>query len=158
MISNDSMGGSDCEFVQSPERLRGQASRRWLSSEAYRNQETRFEEVGSELRVTLMGPGERFMEEVVVRPAWAEGLNERQVEAVLYAIEIAATFAKSAVADWGWMETCGGRHLVFNCHTIQISRLWATWQALVQFQLRQDWPMQIWQLLTLELWMETFMD
>jgi ATP-dependent DNA helicase RecG len=43
-----------------------------------------FEEVGSEFRVTLLGPGERFMEEVSTRPTWAEGLNERQVEAVLY--------------------------------------------------------------------------
>ena len=31
-----------------------------------------------------MGPGKRFMEEMTARPAWAEGLNERQVEAVLY--------------------------------------------------------------------------
>ena len=44
----------------------------------------RFEEVGSEFRVTLMGPGKRFMEEVTVQPAWAEGSNERQVEAMLY--------------------------------------------------------------------------
>jgi ATP-dependent DNA helicase RecG len=44
----------------------------------------RFAEVGSEFRVTLMGPGKRFMEEMTARPAWAEGLNERQVEAVLY--------------------------------------------------------------------------
>ena len=44
----------------------------------------RFDEVGSEFRVTLMGPGERFMAETVARPAWAEGLNDRQVEAVLY--------------------------------------------------------------------------
>ena len=44
----------------------------------------RFEMIGSEFRVTLLGPGERFMEEVGKRPAWAEGLNERQVEAVLY--------------------------------------------------------------------------
>lgn len=43
-----------------------------------------FEEVGSEFRVTLMGPGERFMEEVAARPAWANSLNERQVEVVLY--------------------------------------------------------------------------
>jgi len=43
-----------------------------------------FEEVGNEFRVTLLGPGERFMEEVSTRPTWAEGLNERQVEAVLY--------------------------------------------------------------------------
>lgn len=44
----------------------------------------RFEEVGPEFRVTLVGPGERFMEETLVRAAWAEGLHERQVEAVLY--------------------------------------------------------------------------
>ena len=46
-----------------------------------------FEEVGSEFRVTLIGPGERFMTEVGKRPAWAGNLNERQVEAVLYASE-----------------------------------------------------------------------
>jgi ATP-dependent DNA helicase RecG len=46
-----------------------------------------FEEVGSEFRVTLMGPGERFMAEIAMRPAWAEGLNERQIEAVLYVSE-----------------------------------------------------------------------
>jgi len=44
-----------------------------------------FEEVGSEFRVTLTGPDERFMTEVGKRPAWAKDLNERQVEAVLYA-------------------------------------------------------------------------
>jgi len=44
----------------------------------------RFEEVGSEFRVMLMGPGERFMAEVGELPAWIKGLNERQVEAVLY--------------------------------------------------------------------------
>ena len=44
----------------------------------------RFDEVGSEFRVTLPGPGERFMAEVGSRLAWAEGLNERQVEVVLY--------------------------------------------------------------------------
>ncbi|WP_423224741.1 ATP-binding protein [Candidatus Amarolinea aalborgensis] len=46
-----------------------------------------FEEVGSEFRVTLMGPGDRFMAEVTTRPAWAENLSERQMEAVLYAGE-----------------------------------------------------------------------
>jgi len=44
----------------------------------------RFEVIGSEFRVTLVGPGERFLAEVSIRPAWAKGLNERQVEAVLY--------------------------------------------------------------------------
>lgn len=44
----------------------------------------RFEEVGSEFRVTLIGPGERFMKETKELPAWAKELNERQVEAVLY--------------------------------------------------------------------------
>ena len=43
-----------------------------------------FEEVGSEFRVMLIGPGERFMQEIKARPAWAEGLNERQIDAVLY--------------------------------------------------------------------------
>lgn len=46
-----------------------------------------FEEVGSEFRVTLMGPGERFMAEAGAPPAWSKGLNERQLEAVLYAGE-----------------------------------------------------------------------
>ena len=44
----------------------------------------RFEDVGSEFRVTLVGPGERFMADLSARPAWAKGLIERQVEAVLY--------------------------------------------------------------------------
>jgi ATP-dependent DNA helicase RecG len=43
-----------------------------------------FDMVGSEFRVTLTGPGERFMEERKELPPWAKGLNERQVEAVLY--------------------------------------------------------------------------
>jgi len=55
-----------------------------LAMEGHGLPRPRFEEVGSEFRVALMGPGERFMEEATVRPAWAEGLNKRQVEAVLY--------------------------------------------------------------------------
>ena len=55
-----------------------------LAMEGHGLPRPRFEEVGSEFGVTLMGPGERFMEEVAERPAWAEGLNERQVEVVLY--------------------------------------------------------------------------
>ncbi len=51
--------------------------------EAHSLPRPRFEEVGSEFHVTRMGPSERFMEEAMARPAWAEGLNERQVEAVL---------------------------------------------------------------------------
>lgn len=43
-----------------------------------------FEEAGSEFRVTLIGPGERFMGEIKTQPTWAKGLNERQVDAVLY--------------------------------------------------------------------------
>lgn len=42
------------------------------------------EEMGSEFRVTLAGPGDRFMETTTVQPTWAEGLNDRQVDAVLY--------------------------------------------------------------------------
>lgn len=66
------------------ERLGTGIRRMALAMEAHGLPRPRFEEVGSEFRVTLVGPGERFMEEVATRPAWAEGLNERQVEAVLY--------------------------------------------------------------------------
>lgn len=44
----------------------------------------RFDEVGSEFRVTLLGPGEQFMKEMQARPSWTKDLNERQVEAMLY--------------------------------------------------------------------------
>lgn len=37
----------------------------------------RFEEVGSEFRVTLIGPGERFMEETKELPAWASQRAKR---------------------------------------------------------------------------------
>jgi len=43
----------------------------------------RFEELGGEFRVTLIGPGDRFMEEGTV-PEWVRGLNERQVKAIGY--------------------------------------------------------------------------
>ena len=66
------------------ERLGTGIRRMALAMEGHGLPRPRFEELGSEFRVTLMGPGERFMEEAAVRPAWAEGLNERQVEAVLY--------------------------------------------------------------------------
>jgi len=38
----------------------------------------RFEELGGEFRVTLIGPGDRFMEGEAV-PEWMRGLNERQL-------------------------------------------------------------------------------
>jgi len=41
----------------------------------------RFEELGGEFRVTLIGPGDRFMEKGAV-PEWMHGLNERQVKAM----------------------------------------------------------------------------
>ncbi len=66
------------------ERLGTGIRRMTLAMEGHGLPRPRFEEVGSEFRVTLMGPGKRFMEEEARRPAWAEGLNERQVEAVLY--------------------------------------------------------------------------
>lgn len=66
------------------ERLGTGIRRMALAMEGHGLPRPHFEEVGSEFRVALMGPGERFMEEVAARPAWAEGLNERQVEAVLY--------------------------------------------------------------------------
>jgi ATP-dependent DNA helicase RecG len=43
----------------------------------------RFEELGGEFRVTLGGPGERFMQKE--SPAWTQGLNERQIKAMGYA-------------------------------------------------------------------------
>ncbi|MCZ7574960.1 MAG: hypothetical protein M5U01_40935 [Ardenticatenaceae bacterium] len=66
------------------ERLGTGIRRMALVMQAHGLPRPRFEEVGSEFRATLMGPGERFMEEMVAWPGWAEGLNERQVEAVLY--------------------------------------------------------------------------
>ena len=66
------------------ERLGTGVRRMALTMESHGLPKPQFEEVGSEFRVTLMGAGERFMAETVARPAWAEGLNERQVEAVLY--------------------------------------------------------------------------
>lgn len=66
------------------ERLGTGIRRMALAMEKHGLPRPQFEEVGSEFRVRLMGPGERFMEEVTARPAWGEGLNERQIEAVLY--------------------------------------------------------------------------
>jgi len=66
------------------ERLGTGIRRMALAMEGYGLPRPRFEEVGSEFRVTLMGPGERFMAEVGELPAWTKGLNERQVEAALY--------------------------------------------------------------------------
>jgi len=67
------------------ERLGTGIRRMAMAMEGYGLPRPMFEGVGSEFRVTLRGPGERFMEEAVTRPAWAEGMNERQIEAVLYA-------------------------------------------------------------------------
>jgi len=44
----------------------------------------RFEELGGEFRVTLVGPGERFMQTVAPTPVWTQGLNERQIKAMRY--------------------------------------------------------------------------
>lgn len=66
------------------ERLGTGVRRIAAAMEAYGLPKPQFEEVGSEFRVTLLGPGERFMQDMVARPVWAESLNERQVEAVLY--------------------------------------------------------------------------
>jgi ATP-dependent DNA helicase RecG len=43
----------------------------------------RFEELGGEFRVTLIGPGDQFMEKGAV-PEWVRGLNERQVKVIKY--------------------------------------------------------------------------
>lgn len=66
------------------ERLGTGIRRMALAMEGHGLPRPHFGEVGSEFRVTLMGPGERFMEEVAARPAWAAALSDRQVEAVLY--------------------------------------------------------------------------
>ena len=66
------------------ERLGTGIRRMAQAMEAHGLPRPRFEVLGSEFRVTLTGPGERFMAEAATRPAWAESLNERQVEAVLY--------------------------------------------------------------------------
>jgi ATP-dependent DNA helicase RecG len=66
------------------ERLGTGIRRMALAMEEYGLPRPHFEEVGSEFRVTLMGPGERFMAEAGELPAWTTGLNERQVEAMLY--------------------------------------------------------------------------
>jgi len=69
------------------ERLGTGVRRMAADMEAHGLPRPQFEEVGSEFRVTLMGPGERFMAETGEPPAWSRGLNERQLEAVLYAGE-----------------------------------------------------------------------
>lgn len=66
------------------ERLGTGIRRMALAMEGHGLPRPHFGEVGSEFRVTLMGPGERFVEEVAARPAWAAALSDRQVEAVLY--------------------------------------------------------------------------
>lgn len=66
------------------ERLGTGIRRMTMAMEEHGLPRPRFEEVGSEFRVTLMGPGERFMEELAERPLWAADLNERQIEVVLY--------------------------------------------------------------------------
>ena len=42
----------------------------------------RFDELGGEFRVTLVGPGERFMQTEAPAPVWTQGLNERQIKAM----------------------------------------------------------------------------
>jgi len=72
------------QYIERP----GTGVRRMAAAmDAYGLPKPQFEEVGSEFRVTLLGPGERFMAEMQARPAWARELGERQVEAVLYAGE-----------------------------------------------------------------------
>ncbi|MBM4458456.1 MAG: hypothetical protein FJ011_11920 [Chloroflexi bacterium] len=42
----------------------------------------RFEELGGEFRVTLVGPGEKFMQTAAPAPVWTQGLNERQIKTI----------------------------------------------------------------------------
>lgn len=66
------------------ERLGTGIRRMAAEMEAHGLHRPRFEEMSSDFRVTLVGPGERFMAEVGALPAWSRGLNERQLEAMLY--------------------------------------------------------------------------
>jgi ATP-dependent DNA helicase RecG len=59
-----------------------------------------FEEPGPNFTVTFHGPGRRFMQELEARPEWTRGLEERQIQAVLYA------------GDKGKITTGEYRHLV----------------------------------------------
>ena len=52
------------------ERLGTGIRRMALVMEGHGLSRPRFEEMGSEFRVTLMGPGERFMQEVAMQPTW----------------------------------------------------------------------------------------
>jgi predicted HTH transcriptional regulator len=60
------------------ERLGTGIRRMALAMEGHGLPRPRFEEVGSEFRVALMGPGKRFMKEVATRPAWAKGCQTAQ--------------------------------------------------------------------------------
>jgi ATP-dependent DNA helicase RecG len=86
-----------------------------LAMEGHGLPRPRFEEVGSEFRVTLMGPGERFMEEVTIRPAWAKGLSERQMEAVLYVGEHGRITAREHCALVGISDVTAYRDLKDLC-------------------------------------------
>lgn len=66
------------------ERLGTGIRRMALAMEEHGLPRPHFEEVGSEFRVTLDGPCERFMAEAGELPAWTKELNDRQVKAVLY--------------------------------------------------------------------------
>ena len=51
--------------------------------------------------MTLTGPGERFKEERKELASWTKGLNERQVEAVLYAGE------RGRITNRKYRDLCG---------------------------------------------------
>jgi predicted HTH transcriptional regulator len=97
------------------ERLGTGIRRMALAMEGHGLPRPRFEEVGSEFRVTLMGPGERFMEEVTIRPAWAKGLSERQMEAVLYVGEHGRITAREHCALVGISDVTAYRDLKDLC-------------------------------------------
>ena len=58
-----------------------------------------FEELSGEFVVTLIGPGEKFMQEA--KPAWMQGLNERQVKAMEYVSR------HGRVTNLEYQELCG---------------------------------------------------
>lgn len=58
-----------------------------------------FEELSGEFVVTLIGPGEKFMQEAT--PAWTQGLNERQIKAMGYVSQ------HGRVTNREYQELCG---------------------------------------------------
>ncbi|MBU2609724.1 MAG: helix-turn-helix domain-containing protein [Chloroflexi bacterium] len=93
------------------ERLGTGIRRMALAMEAHGLLLPRFEESDSQFQVTLMGPGERFMEELAERPPWAADLNERHIEVVLYVGEHGRISRKECAESLGISSRTAARDL-----------------------------------------------